>query len=191
MDTSKELWIVHIDSDNYAKFKEIDRHEDWIALLDDFKSGTLLGEKWKPTNLEIYRGVTSDDDLPVPDFVMGIVTKAISAKALLILDPLISSCVEFLPLSTPYGSYYELNVKRRDCLDTARSILKRFKHSGLIMRVEKYAFHWKQLEEVNIFLLPELGLSTLFVSDAFKQQVEENNLTGLIFQRVPLVQDDS
>jgi hypothetical protein len=97
--------------------------------------------------------------------------------------------VEFLPFETPVGPYYGLHVQYVDCLDISLAEVIRFQSSGRIIEVTKYAFYWEKPEGVHIFRLPELGLSRLFVSDEFKQVVEENGLTGLLFYPVLLAEE--
>lgn len=188
MNQRENLWIIRPDSDSYATLKQKGRSENWMQKLNMLKAGGPLLESWEPVLLELYQDENREQiQLPVPDFTMGVVTIAMSATALELLQPLVYRSVEFLPLLTPFGPYYEMNVNRVDCLDVSNSIVKRYDHSGLVMSVQKYSFHWDKLNGVHIFLLPELGLSTFFVSNRFKLEVKENNLTGLDFFPVPLL----
>ena len=55
------------------------------------------------------------------------------------------------------------------------------------MRIEKYKFHLENLVNIHVFRAFNVVLSPDFVSIQFKEIVEKNNLTGLTFHPVPLV----
>jgi hypothetical protein len=194
MDTIKRIWIIRSDSDKYRAFdQEKYRSEEWMALFDRFKEGGSLIKDWQPIEMVLYEGngseeIETEKNKPIPDFTKGVVTLAMSSVARTILEPLIADDVEFLPLLTPRGPYYELNISRVAGLDVPNSAVIFFKESRKILKVERYAFYWDRLKEKNIFLLSELGQREWFVSDAFKQKVEESGLSGLVLFPVPLVE---
>jgi hypothetical protein len=187
---SKLIWTIHIASDQYRIFKAKKNIENLVDLMKISKSGSTFGELWKPIEMEFYGGEKTEVEIertkPVGDFVQGIVTEAVSAKARHIIEPITMKDVEFLPLNTEMGFYYELNVKQVDCLDISNSIVKRFESSGRVMSVIKYRWLEDKLNGINIFRIPELRTSLTFVSDVFKSTVESNNLTGLFFKQVPM-----
>jgi hypothetical protein len=187
LDGTQLIWIIRADSDRYSTFRDKNyRGQDWLKLLELFKSGDLLSEKWKPIEMEVYKKEEIERDQPIPDFTRGTVTKAISSKARSILEPLIAAQVEFLPLVTPYDYYYEMNVKYVDCLDRQHPKYEFLSEERRSMWIDEYAFYWEKLKGVHIFLLPELSISTLFCSHTFKKQFEDNNLTGFLFDKVPM-----
>lgn len=187
---SQLLWTIHINSDKYRIFKSKKPVENLIELINVFKIGETFGELWQPIDMELFNGdemeVEKEVSKPVGDFIHGVVAEAVCAKAKRVLEPIIMKDVEFLPLKTDSGMYYELNVKHVNCLDVSNSIVQRFPSSGRIMKVAKYRFFEDELKGINIFRIPELRTSLTFVSDIFKSTVENNNLTGLIFNRVPV-----
>jgi hypothetical protein len=186
------LWMIRSDADRYRSFakKKPITGQKFISLVDIFRSGEPIGERWEPIELGLFPGEegkeAQEQVRPIPDFTRGVVVYAISAKARSILEPLIADQVEFLLLKTDVGLFYDMNIKRVDCLDVSRSVVIRFKSSGRVMDIEKYAFLWERIEGIHIFCIPELGATPIFVSDAFKKTVEENHLTGFVFMPVPL-----
>lgn len=185
------FWDVILDSNTYRTFTtgwEVDKR---LESHDVFKSGQKLGSSWHPIKLELWKGedAKKEERKPVADFMnSGLAIKVVSQSAKDVLETLISEQVEFLPFDTPVGMYYGLHVNYVDCLDLPKITAKYFS-DGRVMRVVKYAFHWEKLANKHIFRLPELRLSRLFVSDDFKQTVEKNKLTGLMFYPIPLVDE--
>ena len=188
MTNNSVFWTIHTDPDRYRSFEREDRSLNWLEFLDMYKSGIQFGQNWPRIILKLFEGEDGETTKPIPDFARGIVSKSLSERARSILEPWVAKQVEFLPLITPVGLYYEMNINRVDCLDVRRSSVKRFESSGRVMEVFNYAFHWDKLQGVNIFWLPELSVSKTFVSDTFKRIVEENELTGLIFDPLPMAE---
>jgi len=115
----------------------------------------------------------------------GIGKLSISEKALSILEPIIRNQLELLPLETSIGPYFELNVKQLSCLDISKCDVARFKSSGRIMKINKYAFIDETIRGSNIFCSYELRGNTIFVSKLFTDTVESNKLTGVVFDKIP------
>jgi hypothetical protein len=100
------------------------------------------------------------------------------------LAPLIGASVEALPLASPDGPYYAINVLRvLDCLDRERSDIDHFP-SGGISWVDRYALRPDCVGEHPIFKLSGLELKEVFVSEAFKRVVDDSDLTGFVFTRI-------
>ena len=77
---------------------------------------------------------------------------------------------------------FVLNVTEiRDCLDREKSKLKLFSNSGRIMRIEKYAFHREMLSNAFIFKIPEEVHAHPYVTDGFKNLIEQNGIKGFKF----------
>lgn len=187
------IWIAQIDSDNYRSFKPLPEYEkNWLEWVDKFKKGDALIKEWKQIEMDLFEGDENGKNVegkkPIPDFAMGYVVRCCSEKARRTIAPLVKGQVEFLPLTTPVGTYYEMNIQRIECLDVERSTVKRFKDGG-ILRVIKYSFLWDCLEGQHIFWAKGIGTYPTFVSDEFKRLVEENGLTGLLFHPVPLAEE--
>jgi hypothetical protein len=185
------FWDVILDSNIYRTFTTGWEVNKRLEFRDVFKSSQKFGNSWNLIKLELWEGeyAKREKKKPVADFMnSGLAIKAVSQSAKEVLESLILEQVEFLPFDTPVGKYYGLHVNYVDCLDLSKVTAKYFS-DGRVMRVVKYAFYWEKLEGIHIFRLPELGLSRLFVSDEFKQTVEKNKLTGLMFYPIPLVEE--
>ncbi len=192
MKTNK-YWNVRADSNNYRIFSRDKNSRPYIESLNLLREGKSLSEIWEPVLLPLYPGDEGDEKKeqikPIPDFSEGIFGLSISKKAYSILQPLIMNQVVFLELNTEVGLYYELDIQKVDCLDLENSAKVLFP-SGKIMRIEKYKFHWENLINIHVFRALNVVLSPDFVSKQFKEIVEKNNLTGLTFHPVPLVDEE-
>jgi len=155
-----------------------------LDLVNMFKSGDRLGEKWEPPIVGLF-DANEEDQKTIGDFPSfgGVVPLMIKNRGLNALITLIHDDVEVLKVNTDKGKYSALNVFSRDCLDQDRSIVQRFK-TGRIKVIEKYTFKTKCLEGVHIFRLPEEIMSRTFVDDEFKHTVESNELHGLRFFKI-------
>jgi hypothetical protein len=141
--------------------------------------GRTLAQVWTPLRVVVY-SVGRPGDFPswsshIPVF---------SERAWRILEPLIETSVEALPLACAGGPFVAINVTDvADCLDPGRAEIKRFS-TGEVMDVKSYAFKEGCLGARNIFKIPEALLNDVFVSENFKRAVEDAGLEGLIFRQV-------
>jgi hypothetical protein len=186
---------MRTDPDHYRSFGPTPEFfERFIEWVDEFREPKSLAAKWPAVRLELFEGEPGEEkeeqQLPIPDFARGYVVMACSERARKIIEALVNGQVEFLPLITPVGPYYEMNIQRLSCLDVEHSIIDYLypEEKRKIFKVIKYAFHWERLEGQHIFWIREVGTTPTFVSDEFKRLVEENNLTGLLFYPVSLVE---
>jgi len=193
MNMKRLFWDVLIDSNTYRTFETGLDTETYFAVKEMLKSGASFHEQWNPMKVQLWEGdkgyKRKEKKKPVADFMSTTLMPLVSLRGRKKIETLIANRVEFLPFETPVGPYYGLHVRYVDCLDIERAEVLRYKSSGRVMEVTKYAFRWERLEGIHIFRLPELGTSRLFVSDEFKRKVEENGLTGLLFYPVPLVEE--
>ncbi len=173
------IWDILIDSNRHRTFDPGDTSHA-IELLN-----RPLRYSWKNVDLKLFQ-YEGEGQKPLADFMSGFDVPAVSAKAEKIFRSILNQQVEFLPLRTEIGDYFALNVKFIDCLDVVHSAIERAENNGSIIGVDNYAFFPDRLVDINMFRIPQLGLSRLFVSDLFKEVYEENQLTGLIFYRTPM-----
>ena len=68
--------------------------------------------------------------------------------------------------------------------DYEKAEIEKFKSSGRVMSIEKYAFKPEIIKDNHIFKIVEFPKSEVFVSDEFKQKVEEAGLKGFKFELV-------
>jgi hypothetical protein len=192
---AQKLWLIRIDVENYRSFKPaLEFFDQWVPWIDKFREEGWFASEWRPVEMVLFEGeegeVRKERKKPIPDFTGGYVADACSERARKIIEALVNGQVEFLPLITPVGPYYEMNIQRLSCLDVEHSIIDYLypEEKRKIFKVIKYAFHWERLEGQHIFWIREVGTTPTFVSDEFKRLVEENNLTGLLFYPVSLVE---
>lgn len=149
--------------------------------------GTPWGETWEPLPVRTEhahdgrRAKNRDGDFPAMDCSIPVV----SERALNVLRPLISDCVEVLPLQHPTDRYYIINVLQiLDCMDQEKSEGERGS-SGRLYEVEKYVWKPGVLDETkHIFKIKGLELYWPFVSASFKRLVDENGFVGFDFLEV-------
>ena len=92
--------------------------------------------------------------------------------------------VEFLPAFYQHITLYALNVVEViDCLDHQKSEFEYFPDGG-IRRIKKYQLKSDLLHNKHIFKIPERIMGTTYVSDDFKNLIEQNGLSGLIFNKI-------
>ena len=190
MTNPHNLWIIRVESEKYRAFVLKGNRvvgQSLTNLMEKHRTGERVGEDWKTPEMILFPGEqgheVKESRKPIGDFFQGVISCAISEKAQSIMCSIIDSQVEFLPISTEVGKYYEMNVKRIDCLDEERSEIKNFS-DGTILRVIRYGFFWDCLDGINIFRVP--GIPPIFVSDIFKDLVEKNHLKGITFFPVPM-----
>ena len=155
--------------------------------------GTPQLETWEPQRVW-YHPLDFQEDKGLANFpgwdaaaiVCDLNTQAIIRK-------LIEDHVEFLPLVYYEGfadkeidsKYFAINVLQiLDCLDYERCEFTRFKSTGGIRSVRTFEFKPDCIGGIPIFKLPILRSIRTYVTDEFKQLVEDNNLTGLEFSKV-------
>ena len=113
-----------------------------------------------------------------------------SQRAWDVLRPLIGCCCEALPIIHPTGKpYFIIHVMDTvDGLDCAKSELTRNASSGRVNRVFRYAFKREMLHGKHLFKLPLESGGELIVDEGFRAAVESNELKGLRFKELPVVQ---
>ena len=108
-----------------------------------------------------------------------------SHRALDCLKPLIEPNIEILSLDFDGGNYFGINVTTvLDAVDYEKSIYKTFRDGKRIMSFKKYSFIPSVVDGVPIFKITDEKVRYAFVSDAFRDIVEKNKLTGFLFRQV-------
>lgn len=144
--------------------------------------GKKMKDNWKPLPV---RRMEPEKNLELSDYP-GFVIPTFSKKALEILYPLIQNSSEYLDLLFQEKEYYGINVTTvLNVIDYSKSIYKMYSDGSRIMRFQKYAFRMcDDLFDNNIFKIIDEPRRRPFVSEKFKQTVEENKLTGFEFRLV-------
>lgn len=174
-----KIWQLSFDVDNYDNFiPEIEFSADEVQSFD----GRTKKSNWIP--LKVKR-MEPDKGLELGD-APGFTFPVFSRKALDILNPIISESSEILELITYDGEYYGINVTAvLNVIDYSKSEYRTYSDGKRIMAFKKYAFvQSSKLIKHNIFKITDEPTRRAFVSDRFKNMVEENELVGFKFKLV-------
>jgi hypothetical protein len=191
-------WRITFDT-NYAHLVEI--RETVLWLRENVRPAALgqprsLLSVWQPPSArfirddEVLKEVPDDPTPPPPylrdgDFSEYHGVLALSARAREALLPMIGDAAELLPLQCEEGDFYLLNVLQvLDCLDRERSDIT-YWDDGSIRSVRRFAFQASCLDDKHIFKLPLHNYSRIYVSQLFKDSVEQQALKGLRFELAP------
>ena len=179
-----KFYYYACDADHYGflRFTETYTHESGFPVSDQFDRGKPISSPWQPITIEANtsRGPLSD----FPLCPMG--PPIFSQKAWDALQPLISDAVEALPVTTPFGIYFAMNVLDViDCLDYGQSEMSYYPASmdGGLHRIIKCQLNSDLIKHKHIFKIPE-RMTQAIVSEDFKRVSENELLNGLSFTRV-------
>lgn len=171
-----KIWILDRDVNNYASLKFVSGFD--LDLVLSFR-GEAKKDNW-----------TSPKFVRINNLPFGNTTGLLSYtpffddEAVKELDCFLEGNAELLPLNCPEGNFYVVNVtKVLDCLNLERSEYKSFS-DGRIMRMIKYVFYEGIVRDIDVFKVKGLEGRDVFVSDKFKNKVEESQLTGFKFTLV-------
>lgn len=140
---------------------------------------------WKPIRLELE---AREERRPAGDFTMvSCSVPALSERAAVDLDEVLSSHAQLLPLQGPGPQkWYALNVHRlaSGLLDLKNCETSKYE-DGSIMAIWQYAFLKERAGELPpIFKLAEMPRGEILVTDALVQQVRRHELIGFGFELV-------
>ncbi len=180
------IWRTQTRTD-YLDLAYVD--EDDVRYTMAYRLGKLL--IWHPIYIEYNTSVDDTFDERherVPNFPSLSTLIACDEKAKLILQELVQDHADFLPLLSDKikgKRYYVLFPKTElDCLDEERTEYVHQSPGRKSARVRNYAFKSDCIGDTPIFILPRGTRFDPFVSDRFKQLIENNNLTGLHFKKI-------
>jgi hypothetical protein len=158
-------------------------HEPNIQIiLEQFTSGASLYEDWKPISL-----TTSSSDVREKGYFPALCdwVPVFSELACAILKPYLKESVEFLPCATEQNErHFLVNILSIvNCLDKEKSDIIYNPVTNRVSSIRSYCFNEACIDTM-IFKIPEtLGLE-VYVTDKFKNLVENNNLSGLLFEEL-------
>ncbi len=190
-----ELWKYNTDGDHFYTLALSDYERDkW--LFDKGLRPDLIPEPVPVVNAYYeteskdlspsQRALLRKGKLPKGDFpeFYGL-HPLFSERALTILWPLIQNDAQVIPLQCEEERFYLIHVTRFiDGLDLENSDIHWIIKDKLISRVNHHVFHEEKVSGVNIFKVP-IHFTWTFVSDAFKEAVEEHDLKGLLWKPLP------
>lgn len=126
---------------------------------------------------------------PIGDvFPVDVSAVVVNERCFRLLKPYLQGAAQVLPARYKDQELFVLNVTEiRDCLDLEKSKVKRFQTSGRIMRIEEYAFRKELLPGAFLFKIPQEAHTRPYVTDTFKDLIEQTGIRG--FRFVPVWQD--
>lgn len=153
---------------------------EWIDFLDNIRGQSLIKE-WTP--FEVFVEGSKKKYRDFPSFLPSAPIVSIEAKNK--IESFLEEKVEFLPLIHENHSFFLLNIINViDCVDQNKSIAE-FSKKGKKTNYKKIYFN-KELINKNdkIFKIPEFPSKYCFVSDEFKEFIENSGLHGPDFDLV-------
>ena len=116
-----KFYYYTCDADHYGYMSFVEpkyTHEHGFLVSGRFNKGQAIAPSWQPamTEVDIYSGPLGD----FPMCTMG--PPVLNEKAWDVLRPVLGEMVEALPVVTPFGTCFALNVLDViDCLDYEHS----------------------------------------------------------------------
>lgn len=176
------MYILNADANKYQNLVLADE-DDWEVIYRF--NGKPLRSFWMPLSVKVLYDDDQNKNLPASDFPLLFSTLPVfSERAVKLLEPLLKGDGELLPLSCNEGNYVAFNVTRVvDALNAEQSDLVRFS-DGKIMDIRRYVFDRDKLTNGDLFKIPQTPQGKVFVTDKFKEAVQEAGLTGYVFEPV-------
>src|SRR4030095_1391831 len=175
-----KIYILKADPDSYQSLvMSFEEDHLWYRRL----SGKPVAHEWPTPQVDIIYQNAKGKWLPSSDFPSFTISHipVFSARAVAILGDVLTKNGELLPLNCIDGDYFAYNVLNLvSALDQEKSDIVRFP-TGRIMTVRKYALNEDKLAGQMIFKIPEIVLLSVFVTDRFKNKIEDAGLTGFCF----------
>lgn len=200
------IYMVRHDVENYESY-------DFPELTDPLEINNLFtGQpmvcRWKPLRVRFCSEGDRGRTLPQADFPnLYRHVMVMTDRAKQCLQRLLQKYGEFLPLNSERGPYYAFNVTcAADALDYDQSHIARFtnngriaynyekshaeryKNSGRVAYITKYVLKKISIPQAPIFKIRGLETHAVFCSDLFRDEVARNNLTGLMFEPVEVLE---
>lgn len=178
-----EVYILDFDANRFASLLSVEESDDMELLMDRFH-GVPIRDQWEP--IRMY-WETNAGTRPLSDFSTIIGGGVVfNARALEALGDLLEGRGEMLPLEVEApDAYHVFNVTRlSEALDEERSEFVYFSDGRIMVTADdRYEFDVAELASETIFKLPQIPEVYEYVTDAFRQRVEEAGLTGFLWDR--------
>jgi hypothetical protein len=187
MPTTRAFYTYWPDANNFAALGAPSEWHDEIVRIH-FQD-VPLASMWAPLQFHPF-----DDNPPEQGDFLSLNDygriPVMSVRAWDALQSLIDYCCEPLPIFDSTGkTFYLIHVMDTiGCLDESRSKLVRNEVTGRVSRIFNYALKMQMLHGKHIFKLPLECGAELIVDDHFRAIVDSNELRGLIFNAIPLIQ---
>lgn len=173
-----KIYRLDFDVNNYKSIQICNKADaDYYQMFD----GTSILDKWEQLDVMYYE---EDKDLKAGD-APGFHIPVLNKRALDILLPIIENEVEILPLRLYENKLYGINVlKILNAIDYDLSEYKTFRDGKRIMAFKKYVFKEESIKGYNIFKIIDQPRGDIFVSEEFKNLIDNNLLEGFMLELV-------
>jgi len=159
---------------------------DSVDIVSMLESRLPLAPNWKPIKVRRVHPTSNRKsavkvDMPFyGSHVMFLRPRAVEA-----LHSFITKSGELLPVEDEGGDgLYMFNALTVvDALDIVQSKFKHFS-GGRIMRIERYEFQPDVIQGIDVFRIPQMRSSPIFVNQRFVDAVQKSGLTGAGFEKV-------
>jgi hypothetical protein len=166
---------------------------EWVQPIDvrDFDAvyqldGASLAAHWKPIRVRRLEADEQGTPLRVADLPwLGGHALVVRDRAYRVLNGMLSSCGEFLPLDLIDGTdrLWMFNVCRViEALDEGSSKVVRFPSSGRVMKIDQYVFYPGLVTGQRAFKVPQTR--TLFLGQEAVEAIAAADLSGPAFELV-------
>jgi len=154
------------------------------AVLTDLIDGTERSATWSPIGVRLIRKDGEEPLLRSDSPWLSPGTLVLRDGAVAHLAEQTADNAELLPLDCVDGDFWLVNVTTvLDALDTSASSLVRF-GDGRVITVRHFAFLEERLDEAQMFKIPDMKVSDIFVGDAFVDAWRAASLEGIGFETV-------
>lgn len=173
-----KIWQLFFQANDYENLETL--KDLTIEEIQSF-DGRKKINAWKPLAVKAMDGDKPFGDLT--DFATDI--PVVSSRVIEVTRDLIQEQVEILPTICLDCELYILNITNIvDAVDYKKSQAKYFSDGKRVLRFIKLAFIEEKVRGNHIFKLVERKLTSVYVSDEFRQRIIDNNLTGFKFELV-------
>jgi hypothetical protein len=177
-----QIYRYLADGDRFKRLGVI--HTDQWKRIHALNGRSVSGH-WKPFQVKMERRKASPDLLMLSGFPV------FNSNAMSLIFSQLSEEAEALPIEvigTPEPLYLIHPINILDCLDKDRSTYDRYEDGseGIIL---KYKFKSNCVEDRLVFGIQETWIAETFVTERFRELVEQHKLLGLILNESTLLDE--
>jgi hypothetical protein len=159
---------------------------DSVDIVNMLELRLPLAPNWKPIKVRrVHPTSTRKSAVKVDMPFYGSHVIFLRPRAVEVLHSFITRSGELLPVEDEGGDeLYMFNaLSVLDALDMEKADLKYFS-DGRIMRIARYEFRPDVIRDVDMFRIPQMRSSPIFLSQRFVDAVQQEGLTGAGFENV-------
>lgn len=182
-----KLYKLYTDYENYSSFNEIYEKPESNFYMKNWNWKKIDLENFIPLKMELHKSEAGKKNYQF-DICVNYCLLILSKRAVEVLKPILEGKGQFIPLETPskrkiYIGFYPNNVYSNDLADLSKSDWGENEKGKLFF---KMAFK-KYPQDEYIFVVDGSAL-VIYATEKFKELVEKNELKGLYFEEVEIVE---